>query len=83
MGFISQLNHWFQTTNTITVSVNVINTGSYIITTDTVNGYFFRATGIFTTPGVNNVTLRGNGTPFAEGTNNFVVAFDSTFVISR
>ena len=66
-------------TNTITVAVNVINTGSYIITTDTVNGYFFRATGFFTTPGVNNVTLRGNGTPFAEGTNNFVVAFDSTF----
>ena len=66
-------------TNTITVSVNVINTGSYTITTDTVNGYFFRTTGFFTTPGVNNVTLRGNGTPFAAGTNNFVVAFDSTF----
>ncbi len=65
-------------TNTITVAVNVITTGSYVITTDTVNGYFFRATGTFTTPGVNNVTLRSNGTPFASGINNFVVTFDST-----
>lgn len=64
--------------NTITISVNVAVIGTYIITTDTVNGYFFRATGIFTTPGINTVTLRGNGTPFASGTNNFVVTFDST-----
>ncbi len=65
-------------TNTISVSVNVVKTGSYVISSDTVNGYFFRATGIFTTPGVNTVTLRGNGTPFAAGVNNFVITFDST-----
>ncbi len=65
-------------TNTITVSVNVVTTGNYVISTDTVNGYFFRATGIFTSPGVNTVKLRSNGTPFAAGTNNFVVTFDST-----
>ncbi|MBK6990867.1 MAG: hypothetical protein IPH34_03165 [Chitinophagaceae bacterium] len=64
--------------NTISVSVNVVTAGTYIVTTDTVNGYFFRATGIFTTPGVNTIKLRGNGTPFATGTNNFVVTFDST-----
>ena len=46
-------------TNTISVSVNVLSTGTYIITTDTINGYFFRATGTFTTVGVNNVILRG------------------------
>lgn len=28
------------TTNSITVSVNVTRTGTYIITTDTINGYF-------------------------------------------
>lgn len=66
------------TTNTITVAVNVTRTGTYTVYTDTVNGYYFRATGSFTTVGVNNVTLRGNGTPFAPGTNNFVVNFDST-----
>jgi hypothetical protein len=65
-------------TNTITVQINVIKTGTYVVTTDTVNGYFFRATGTFTTLGVNNVTLRSSGTPFAAGVNNFVVSFDTT-----
>lgn len=65
--------------NTITVNVNVTQTGTYAITTDTVNGYYFSASGIFTAPGNNTVTLRGNGTPFANGVNNFVVSFDSTF----
>ena len=66
------------TTNTITVQVNVLNTGNYIITTDTVNGYYFRANGVFTTIGNVDVTLRGNGTPFAAGVDNFIVSFDST-----
>lgn len=66
-------------TNTINVQVNVTKTGTYVVGTDTVNGYFFRATGTFTTLGANSVTLRGFGTPFVAGINNFVVSFDSTF----
>ena len=31
--------------NTLTVAINVTKTGVYTITTDTVNGYYFRATG--------------------------------------
>lgn len=65
-------------TNTITVQVNVTQTGTYVVTTDTVNGYFFRAVGTFTALGPATVVLRGNGTPFAQGTNNFVVSFDGT-----
>lgn len=65
-------------TNTITVQVNVTQTGTYVVTTDTVNGYFFRATGTFTALGITTVTLRGNGTPFAAGTDNFVVSYDGT-----
>jgi hypothetical protein len=64
--------------NTITVSVNVVKTGTYDIRSDTVNGYYFRGTGSFTTAGSNTVTLRANGTPFAAGINNFVITFDST-----
>jgi hypothetical protein len=66
-------------TNTITVQVNVVKTGTYVVTTDTVNGFYFRAASTFTTLGATTVTLRGNGTPFAAGVNNFVVSFDSTF----
>lgn len=65
-------------TNTITVQVNVTRTGSYIITTDTINGYFFRATGTFTALGATNVTLRSNGTPFSAGVDNFVISYDGT-----
>jgi hypothetical protein len=65
--------------NTITCEVNVTKQGPYLITTDTINGYFFSATGTFTSIGTNAVTLRGNGTPFSSGVNNFIVSFDSTF----
>ncbi|MEO7923755.1 MAG: hypothetical protein ABIR30_08745 [Chitinophagaceae bacterium] len=65
-------------TNTISVQVNISRTGSYTVYTDTVNGYFFRATGTFTTLGLNTVELRSSGTPFAAGVNNFVVNFDTT-----
>ena len=67
------------TVNAIDVQVNVSATGSYTVYTDTVNGYYFSATGIFTSLGTTTVTLRGGGTPFTEGINNFVVNYDSTF----
>ncbi|MBI5857269.1 MAG: hypothetical protein HZB42_06430 [Sphingobacteriales bacterium] len=65
-------------TNTIVVQVDVAQTGSYTIYTDTVNGYYFRTTGVFTNTGLTNVTLRSNGTPFAAGINNFVVTYDTS-----
>jgi hypothetical protein len=66
------------TNSTITVSVNVTKTGIYSITTDTVNGIYFKGTGTFTTLGPTNVTLQGNGTPFAVGVNNYVVTFGAS-----
>ncbi|HYM93295.1 MAG TPA: hypothetical protein VET23_04095, partial [Chitinophagaceae bacterium] len=65
-------------TNTINVSVNVTKTGSYTIYSDTVNGYYFLAKGIFAATGVNQVTLKGSGTPLASGINNFLIVYDST-----
>lgn len=51
--------------------------GSYIIYTDTVNGYSFSASGVFTTSGLQNVTLRSYGTPQNLGTDLFKVTADS------
>ncbi len=65
--------------NTISVAVNVTTTGTYLVTTDTVNGFFFNSSGRFTSPGTNTVKLRSTGTPFAAGVNNFRISFDSTF----
>lgn len=65
--------------NTITCEVNVTKIGTYRITTDTINGYYFIGTGTFTSMGSNTVTLRGSGTPFSAGVNNFIVRFDTSF----
>ena len=64
--------------NTIAVQVNVTKTGSYLVSTDTINGYFFRGTGTFTAVGLITVTLRSSGIPLSAGTNNFVVRYDSS-----
>jgi hypothetical protein len=66
-------------TNYIDVEVDVTKAGRYTIYTDTINGYFFRATGNFTAVGSNSVRLKGFGTPASAGTNDFIVVFDSSF----
>ena len=65
-------------TNTIAISVNVTQTGTYTIASDTVNGYFFLAKGQFVKLGTNAVTLRSNGTPFVSGINNFVLTYNNS-----
>jgi hypothetical protein len=59
--------------NTVTVQANVTVTGSYTITTNTVSGFVFSKTGVFTTTGVQNVVLNGSGTPTAGGATVFTV----------
>ena len=62
----------------VDVNVQVDTVGSYTITTDTVNGYSFKATGNFTSTGVQVVRLAGSGKPLATGTNVFTVRYDGT-----
>lgn len=69
--------------NFIEVSVDVTETGAYTIYTDTVNGIFFRATGMFASTGVQTLKLKGAGTPFDAGIHNFVVTYGgSTCVVA-
>lgn len=49
--------------NTITISINVTNTGDYSISTDTLDNIYFAATGHFARTGLQNVTLKGYGVP--------------------
>ena len=65
--------------NFITVDVNITKSGSYTVTTDTVNGYSFRGTGNFSATGINTIKLTGQGKPLASGVNTFEVSFDSSF----
>lgn len=64
--------------NYVDIKVDVTTSGSYLISSDTINGIFFAATGTFTTTGVNTVRLLGTGTPAAPGTAIFTVTYDST-----
>jgi hypothetical protein len=65
-------------TNFIEVEVNVLQTGTYNIFTDTVNGYFFKGTGTFSATGANKVKLLGSGTPGVAGDDDFIVYYDTT-----
>lgn len=64
--------------NTVQVQVNVTTAGAYSITTNTVSGFSFSASGNFAATGTQNVTLNGSGTPSASGTINFTVTFGSS-----
>lgn len=64
--------------NYIDVNVTVLTKGVYSIYTDTVNGYYFKASGSFATTGQNTIRLKGVGKPISSGTDDFMIVFDST-----
>ncbi|GAB4092933.1 hypothetical protein [Flaviaesturariibacter terrae] len=61
--------------HTVTLQHNYSATGSYIVSTDTINGYYFAKTLTITSVGNQSISLDGFGTPAALGTNNFTVHF--------
>jgi len=73
------------TSNTVQVAVNVTTTGAYTLTTNTVNGFSFSASGTFSATGTQTVTLNGTGTPANTGATTFTVTAGTsscTFVIT-
>ena len=64
--------------NYVDVSVQVDTAGTYTISSDTVNGYYFKATGTFTATGTQVIRLVGGGKPLATGTNIFTVTYNGT-----
>ena len=68
-------------TNFIDVQVNLTNTGTYDIKSDTINGYSFRGTGTLGIAGLNTVRLYGSGTPLVAGTDAFTIKFDSSICV--
>ncbi|MDO5981724.1 fibrinogen-like YCDxxxxGGGW domain-containing protein [Flavivirga spongiicola] len=64
--------------NTVTIDVLVNSYDTYNITTNTVNGYSFSASGTFSSLGVNTITLTGSGTPLAAQTDTFTIDFTGT-----
>jgi hypothetical protein len=65
-------------TNNIMIDVNVTATGSYSITTNTVNGVTFSGTGMFISTGVQSVQLNASGTPISAGSQVFTITYGTT-----
>lgn len=63
-------------TNTVLLQVNVITTGTYNISTNSVNGFHFSGSGNFTATGIQAIILTGSGTPAAEGNFTFKPPID-------
>lgn len=68
----------------ITVDVEVIKTGKWSLTTDTLNGFYFSGSGYFNTTGMQQIVLNGTGTPIQPGNYRFSIFGNSTatFLIS-
>lgn len=62
----------------LTAKVIVHQEGNYTISTDTLNGYYFSASGKFDTTGIHVVTLSGYGTPQSPGNSRFSLAAGET-----
>lgn len=58
-------------TNTVTIQVNVTDTGTYSISTQQINGVIFFAQGTFDSLGTHNVALTGSGKPLVASSYNY------------
>ena len=64
--------------NSITVTVTTTAADSYSITSNTVNGYSFSASGVFPSSGTYNITIAGSGTPTTDQTDTFTISMAGT-----
>ena len=62
--------------NTVSVTITTTGITSYSITTDTVNGYDFAASGVLDAAGTYQIMLQGHGTPTANQTDTFTLSLD-------
>jgi hypothetical protein len=66
------------TSNKIKVTITTTAADSYSITTNTVNGYSFSASGVVTSAGTYTISLAGTGTPIANQTDTFIISMAGT-----
>ena len=64
--------------NYISVDIDVTTIGSYVITTDIVNGYSFAGSGSFTDTGIQTIKIFAEGKPILAETDKFEIRFDNT-----
>ena len=65
--------------NYLLVDVNITSAGTYKISTDTINGYFFEADGTFNSIGTVHVKLLAEGKPTEADSDYFTIRFNESF----
>lgn len=65
----------------IELQVNVTTPGSYKIASDTVNGFSFENSGVFSATGLQTIRLQAAGVPTQVQVSNFFISFDSTICL--
>jgi hypothetical protein len=60
--------------NTVDIKLDVSKTGTYSISTDTINGFYFLVNKNFTSTGLQTVILNGKGKPIAAGEYTFTTS---------
>ncbi|MEI8060401.1 MAG: hypothetical protein WCG67_09600, partial [Ferruginibacter sp.] len=60
--------------NTLTVTIDVITPGTYVIIAATTSGFIFNGSGVINNIGLQNVTLTGSGTPSIAGNVSIIVS---------
>lgn len=66
------------TINFVDIQVDFSEIGSYVIKTDSINGYSFSGAGVVAVKGLNTVRLIGSGKPVTAGFNIFTVKYDTS-----
>ena len=69
----------FTSNNYIIVHANIISTGTFKISTDTINGYYFIDSGRVNNNGSQAFKLIAHGKPIASSTANFTVHFNDSY----
>ncbi len=67
------------TSNYMDVKANVTTVGTYLIQSDTIDGFYFRGEGTFGSVGINKARLRAYGTPIENGLFHFTISYNGSF----
>jgi hypothetical protein len=67
-----------KSTDLIELYADIIKTGTYVIKSDTVAGFYFSGAGTVTSTGINIIQLKAFGTPTSIGPNTFTFTFGTS-----
>ena len=65
----------------IEVEINVTTPGTYLIKSDTVNGFSFKGFGAVNTTGLNVIRLNASGKPLTAGVHTFSIKYNSSICL--